>query len=446
MEDCYVTERPSHLLNHQLKIVPKPGREIGLLALKRMLKTRSPMDALAVFHQELGDVFQITFPGFNPVMLVGAEAARFLLVEARDDVRWRMEGEPIALLLRHGVLMEDGAAHDALRQVMNPALHRRMLTQYVEAMVKRTDEITLQWRSGDTYDMLIEARKIALLILTDSLFNVDFSPEMARLWDGVLRAVRYISPGLWVMWRGFAPLGYSRKLREIDTYLFQIIAERRKFPGGDDDLLGALVHNPALTDDLIRDQLMTMLIAGHDTSTANLAWTLYLLGKHPDAMQAAKEEVQTVIGDDTPQFEHLRDLTYLGAVIDESLRLYPPIHLGSRFAARDLEFKGYHIPAGMRVLYSIYLTHRHPAYWSEPDTFKPERFLDTHRAEPYTFIPFGGGPRNCIGGAFAQVEAKVVLARILQGYDLTPHQKNVRVHMGATLEPRPGVKIKVKRR
>lgn len=445
MEDRYVTERPSQLLNHRLKIVPKPGREVGLLALKRMLKTRSPMDALAVFHQELGDVFQITFPGFNPVMLVGAEAARFLLVEARDDMRWRMDGEPIALLLRHGVLMEDGDSHDALRQVMNPALHRRMLTQYVEAMVKRTDEITSQWQSGNNYDMLVEARKIALLILTDSLFNVDFSPEMARLWDGVLRAVRYISPGLWVMWRGFAPLGYSRKLREIDAYLFQIIAERRKFPGGDDDLLGALVHNPALTDDLIRDQLMTMLIAGHDTSTANLAWTLYLLGKHPDAMQRAKEEVQGVIGDNPPQFEHLRDLTYLGAVIDESLRLYPPIHLGSRFAARDLEFNGYHIPAGMRVLYSIYLTHRHPAYWSEPDTFKPERFLDTHRQEPYTFIPFGGGPRNCIGGAFAQVEAKVVLARILQRYDLRLLQNNVRVHMGATLEPRPGVRMQIKR-
>lgn len=441
-----MTERPSQLLNHQLKTVPKPGREVGLLALKRMLRTRSPMDALAVFHQELGDVFQITFPGFNPVMLVGAEAARFLLVEARDDMRWRMDGEPIALLLRHGVLMEDGDSHDALRQVMNPALHRRMLTQYVETMVKRTDEITSQWQSGNTYDMLVETRKIALLILTDSLFNVDFSPEMARLWDGVLRAVRFISPGLWVMWRGFAPLGYSRKLREIDAYLFQIIAERRKFPGGDDDLLGALVHNPALTDDLIRDQLMTMLIAGHDTSTANLAWTLYLLGKHPNAMQRAKEEVQAVIGDNPPQFEHLRDLSYLGAVIDESLRLYPPIHLGSRFAARDLEFNGYHIPAGMRVLYSIYLTHRHPAYWYEPDTFKPERFLDTHRQEPYTFIPFGGGPRNCIGGAFAQVEAKVVLARILQRYDLRLLQNNVRVHMGATLEPRPGVKMRITER
>ena len=414
------------------------------MALRRMLQTRSPMDALAVFHRELGDVFRITFPGFKPIMLVGPEAARFLLVESREDVRWRMEGEPIVLLLRHGVLMEDGDSHDALRRVMNPALHRRMLTQYVETMVKRTDEITTQWRTGATYDMLIEARKIALLILTDSLFDVDFSPEMARLWTGVLRAVRYISPGLWVVWRGFAPLGYSRKLREIDTYLFQIIAERRKFPGGDDDLLGALVHDPTLTDNLIRDQLMTMLIAGHDTSTANLAWTLYLMGKHPDAMQRAKEEVQTVIGEGEPQFEHLRDLPYLGAVIDESLRLYPPIHLGSRFEARDLEFNGFQIPAGMRVLYSIYLTHRHPDYWSEPDAFKPERFLDNHRPEPYTFIPFGGGPRNCIGGAFAQVEAKVVLARILQRYDLRLLQTNVRLHMGATLEPRPGVKMEVK--
>lgn len=427
----------------KLRPVPKPAPQTGLRALKHMIARRSLMGALEVFHREVGDVFRISFPGFSPVMLVGPEAARFLLVTARDEVSWRMTGEPITLLLRHGVLVEDGDSHDNIRKTMNPSLHRRMIEQHIEVMVRSTDAIAKHWQDGEIYDMLPESRKIALLVLTDALFGVDFKPEMQRLWEGVLRAVGYISPGLWVMWRKLAPIGYTRQIRQIDDYLFRIIGERRKNLGSTDNLLGALIHDDTMTDDLIRDQLMTMLIAGHDTSTANLAWIFYLLGTHPQAMVQAQAEIRNVIGDDIPRFEHLRDLTYLGAVIDESLRLYPPIHLGSRFAVKDLAFKGYNIPAGMRVLYSIYLTHRHPDFWDDPNAFKPERWLSGKKPVPYTYVPFGGGPRNCIGGAFAQVEAKVVLARLLQTHTFSLKTKHIRMHMGATLEPRPGVKMLV---
>ncbi|TVR21263.1 MAG: cytochrome P450 [Anaerolineaceae bacterium] len=427
-----------------LRKVPKPDGLVGLRGLRAIWRRRSVIGALESFHQEMGDVFRLPLPGFNPVMLVGPQASRFILITARDDVRWRIEREPITILLRHGVLVEDGESHDRIRRAMNPALHKQMLVTHIDAMTQCTDTIIDGWRDGETYDMLDEMRKVALLILSDTLFGVDFEPELERLWAGVLRAVKYISPGPWVVWRGLSHIGYNAELRKIDTFLERIIAERRRQTVQREDLIGVLMRS-GMDDALIRDQLMTMIIAGHDTSTASLSWTLYLLGAHRDALQQAQAEVRAVLGDGVPTYDNINELSYLKQVFNEALRLYPPIHLGSRVANIDLEFDGYHIPAGQRVLYSIYLTQRHPAYWPEPSRFQPERFAAGEKHAPYTFLPFGGGPRNCIGAAFAQVEARVVLARLLQRVDLSFLNHNVRPYMGATLEPRPGVFMRTKK-
>jgi cytochrome P450 len=212
-------------------------------------------------------------------------------------------------------------------------------------------------------------------------------------------------------------------------------------------LLGLLIA-AGMPDALIRDQLLTLIIAGHDTSTALLSWTLYLLSNHPEVQARVQAELDSVLGSAPPSLAQLGQLSYLEQVINETLRLYPPIHLGSRIAAEDLEFQGHHIPTGQRVLYSIYLTQRDPRYWDKPAEFCPERFAPALSRQhlPYTFQPFGGGSRNCIGMAFAQVEVKVVLARILQHFDLRFTGHSVRLRMGATLEPAPGVMVIAQRR
>ncbi len=436
---------------------PVPKGEAGLQALQALVRQRNILAALEALHKELGDVFRLSLPGFNPVVLVGPEANRFVLITARGDLRWRPEGDAVTKLLRHGVLVEDGDRHDQLRRHMNPALHRRMLPGYVEAMVRCTDRVSRSWTDSDPHDMLVEMRRIALLILTDTMFEVDFGPELDRLFPAILRILSYISPGLWLLWRGVPRPGYRRARQQIDEYLYQIIQARRALAslpdrpgnGPPGDLLGLLVTTPDMSDDLIRDQLLTMLIAGHDTSTALLAWTLYLLGRHPDVMARVQDEIDGVLGAGVPTFDQLNQLQYLEQVIKETLRLYPPIHLGMRIAATDLAFQGYRIPAGTRVMYSIYLTHRHQQYWHQPERFDPERFSsEQNRARPhYIYLPFGGGPRNCLGFAFAQVEAKVVLARIFQDFSLKLDQTTrVHPHMGATLEPRPGVWMGVQRR
>ncbi len=420
--------------------IPAPTGLVGLHALHQMWHERSVLGALTVFNRELGNIFRLTLPGFNAVMLVGSEAARFVLVSGRNDLRWRMEGDPVTMLLRHGVLVEDGDSHDQIRRAMNPALHKQMLQTYVEAMWRGTDQVMSRWSDGATIDMLPEMRRVALLVLLDTLFKVDFSPDMDRLWQAILKTLGYISPGLWMFSSRIPRPGYADGLRQMDDYLYQMIRLRRANLGEPTDLLGLLISDPAMDDNLIRDQLLTMLIAGHDTSTALLSWTLYLLGKHPDIMQQAQAEVRAVLGDQPPTLDHLHNMPLLDQIIDESLRLYPPIHLGSRLAAQDLEFNGYQIPTGTRVMYSIYVTQRMPEYWDAPDEFRPQRFApDVPKPAPYTYLPFGGGPRNCIGAAYAQVEAKVILARILQKRMLTLSPRRVHAYMGATLEPRPGV-------
>jgi cytochrome P450 len=181
--------------------------------------------------------------------------------------------------------------------------------------------------------------------------------------------------------------------------------------------------------------MLTMLIAGHDTSTALLAWTFALLGQHPEIHARLVGEL------DAQEKSVLLD-----RVIKESLRLYPPIHIGNRRVAEEIEFSEGSIPAGERMFYSIYLTHRDPEIWENAEHFCPERYAHGRKTPPFAYVPFGGGPRACIGAAFGQAEARIVMARLLRTHRFEFTNHRIHAHMGATLEPRPGVRMKVARR
>jgi cytochrome P450 len=447
------------------RALPVADGETGLRVLKGLLRERSLLAALQLMRVHVGRAFQITLPGFRPVVFTSAEANRQILVSERLKLSWRPKNDPVAALLRRGILVVDGAEHDELRARMEPLLQRRKVTSHIPSFWQQTDRVTAAWADGESCDLLVEMRKVALLIFFDTLFAVDFNPHIDRLWQPILALIEYISPGPWIIFpkflreSGLAGRKYRPAQEAVDGYLYSLIAERRarlsnENLSGDrttDDLLSRLVLDPYMSDDLIRDQLLTMLIAGHDTSTASLAWTLYLLGCHPQVMASLRQEVDAVLGEQeaSPDTEQVNQLVLLDQVVKEALRLYPPIHLGNRLASEDLQINGYHIPKDTRLMYSIYLCQRDESIWKDAESFCPERF--THGSEsvhpPFSYLPFGGGPRNCIGAAFAQVEVKVVLARLLQNYDfrlLNAHQ--IKPHMGATLEPRPGVLMQVTRR
>ncbi|MBP6016583.1 MAG: cytochrome P450 [Candidatus Promineofilum sp.] len=438
--------------------LPVAGPETGLTVLKGLARERSLLTALEIMRDEVGPAFQITLPGFQPAVLVGPESNRQIMVSRRDQFRWRGPSDPVTKLLRHGVLVEDGHQHDYLRAQMEPVLQKPQVVGHITAMHRYTDRITDDWGDGTVVDMLVEMRRLALLIFMGTLVDVEFGPDMERLWRPILRAIKYISPGLWIIWPDMPRFGYTKSLAQLDGYLFDLIRDRRERVAGErresgglapaaGDLLTQMVRTPGMSDDLIRDQILTMLIAGHDTSTALLAWTLHVLAEYPDVMAQAQSEVDRVVGQDELTSGHVDHLDYLDAVIKETMRLYPPIHIGNRFVAEDTTISGYDLQAGTRVMASIYLSHRDERYWDAPEEFRPARFgPESERVPPFTYIPFGGGPRVCIGATFAQIEAKVVLARILQHFTLTSDGRKVRPYMGATLEPHPGVFLRVRRR
>jgi cytochrome P450 len=403
---------------------------------------------MEAMHQELGNIFEINLPGFTPVVLSGPEAAYDILVAKRQQFNWRNASDPVTHLLRHGLLVEDGEFHDTLRGYMQPTLQRSQVNRYLHVMLACCNRVISSWEDGSVRDMLVEMRQLALMILMETLFNVDISPDLPRLWDSILRVLAYISPGLWIINPNLPRPGYQKAIKELDEYLFAIIRERRLSGSDPEDMLGGLIRRKEMTDDLIRDQLLTMLIAGHDTSTALLSWSLYLLSGHPEVMRRVKREVDLNLGGRIPAIDEVNQLVYLDQVIKETLRLYPPIHVGNRMANTDLSIQGCPLPKGRRVMLSYYLTHRDEQCWAQADQFIPERFnrKTPHHQLPFSYLPFGGGPRNCIGAAFAQVETRLVLARIIQTFDLELVSPPVRRRMGATLEPHPELFMRLSRR
>lgn len=421
----------------ELKISPETGRA----ALTALFREGSPLGPLKVMAAHVGRFFQIPIPGFRPFVVFGPEANRKVLVSERGKLLWR-NTDPVTDLLRRGVLVTDGEEHDLYRELMEAPLHPSQLSNYTQKMIEQTDRVTSQWKDGEVVDMLIEGRKIALLIIMQTLFSKDVWDDLPRIWTPILKAIQYISPGIWILWRRMPRWGYSKPLRELDEYLYDIIDHRRwtmnhgrsSTVHRPHDLLQHLI-DAGLSDDVIRDQMLTMLIAGHDTSTALLAWTFALLGQHPEVHRRVVQEMNI-----------LEKSPLLDQVIKESLRLYPPIHIGNRRVAEEMQFAEGTVPAGERMFYSIYLTHRDPTIWENAETFCPERFAHGRKTPPMAYVPFGAGPRACIGAAFGQAEARVVIAHLLRTYTFEFTNHRIHAHMGATLEPRPGVRMRVTRR
>jgi len=422
---------------------PRLDSKAGLAALREVFGPRNFLGGLVAMRTELGSVFSPSVPSFHPTVLVGPEASHSALVEARNRLNWRNPSDPVTSVLRHGLLVEDGPVHDALRREVMPSLHRARVSLTMETMWRRTNQVLDIWRSGETYDMLVEMRRLALLILAEALFHDDVTPQLDRLIPAILDVLRYISPGLWLL--GAPHRKAARAVGVIDEYIYGLIRTRRSQPLPGDDLITQLVQG-GMSDDLIRDQILTLFIAGHDTSTALLAWCSYLIGLHPEVLPRLTAEADALPRDESPSPEALEASVFLDQVIAETLRLYPPIHVGNRLSAERLRVCGYEVPPGERVMVSIYATHHDPAHWADPERFDPARFAPGTKHLPYTYLPFGGGPRNCLGAHFATVEARVVLARLLQRFDFTLKQRRVRLHMGATLEPRPGVFLEVRAR
>lgn len=350
------------------------------------------------------------------------------------------------------------------RRLAQPAFHRLRLIAMADAIVACTSQMLERWDGiaarGDTIDVVTEMMTLTQAIIVRTMFSTDLGGAaeiVNRTWPIINRR---IGETFWsTKLETSLPLPANRRswraLAELDAVVYRLIAERRQAGRDESALLSMLLSarddetGAGMTDRQLRDEVLTMLLAGHETTSLALAWTYYLLSQHPDVERAIADEVDRVIGDGPPGFAHLERLTCTRWTIEEPLRLYPPAWAFSRQALGDDEIGGYRIPKGSVVLLVPFVIHRRPKLWPDPEQFDPDRFTPEHEsARPrFAYIPFGGGPRGCIGSQFAMMEAQLIIASIAQRYRIAvvPGQ-NIRPEPLITLRPAPGIRATLEKR
>jgi len=417
-----------------------------------------PLPLLLEHYERYGPIFSMRLLHTRVVFMLGPAANYFITVGSPQNFHWRESsfGDLIPLL-GDGLLTIDDDYHDRARAIMMPAFHREQVAAAVDAMQLETVAAIDALGPGEVVDVYAWMRHLAMRIAMRALLGLD--PDEAG--KGALAAEHFeralgffgIDFGLRLL-RG--PGSPWRKLvasrAVLDEIVFAEIAERRAAPDPSRrDVLSLLIAargegGEAFSDREIRDQLMTLMFAGHDTSTSTVTFALHELARHPDVLARLCEEQDRVLGADPPSAEQLeRDLPYLEMVVDEVLRLYPPAWIGPRRAVRDFEFGGFSVPRGAYVNYSSWASHRLPDVFPEPEAFIPERFTSERKAAlpRGAYVPFGGGQRVCIGKRFGQTEVKLVTTMLLQRLRLEALPGRVMtVRQMPTLSPRGGLQMR----
>lgn len=439
---------------------PRSFLHLGIGLARQML--RDPVGSLMELHREFGPAFTVRLLGTRQVWLIGPEANTTILLKNHKNFSWG-EGHmgDLIPLLGHGLLTTDGEVHDRARRLMQSLFRREQLTRYAEEMGHYAKRAVAQLKPGQPLRIEEWAKSLALEIATHILFGMDTRPsdceelghqfEEALQFYGAFYHLQFLR-GPWSPW---ARMQKARK--KLDKVIFTEIKRRRDRGSNGDNLVDLLVNakegSDTFTDQEIRDQLITLLFAGHDTTTATISWLISLLGQAPAPYEKMRKELKSFFAQqgDTPLNMALPEtkakLPYFEQVIAETLRLRPTAWIGPRRAIESFEIYGYRIPGGTNVAYSSWLTHHMPEYYPNPTVFDPDRmtpaFIKSLPAGAY--VPFGWGPRMCIGKQFGELEIKTIAAAMHEGlsYELVPGQ-DFTAHAMPTSSPREGVKVIVR--
>ena len=351
-----------------------------------------------------------------------------------------------------GLLTNEGESWKRQRKLMAGAFTPKRIASYADTMVEVTARELRDWRGGETLSLHDEMSRITMEIVAAVLFGTSVGPEgvdVVRRSMEVLNEYFANSPEAVLKLPEWVPTPLNRRVSravaDLDALLFEIIAERRASGEVRNDLLGTLLaaqddDGSGMTDQQLRDEAITLFLAGHETTALLLAHTFYLLSKQPDVQRRLRAEIEQVLAGRTPTAADVRKLPYAERVLKESMRLLPPAWTTGREALEDVDIHGVHIPKGAQILISQWVVHRDPRFFPNPEGFDPDRWLpERAKSIPrYAYFPFGGGPRVCIGNHFALMEATLVMASIMQRF-------HVELLPGQRLELKPSVTLRQKR-
>ena len=443
----------------QRRKAPGPGTISFFTDLSRF--RRDPLNGFFAYALKFGDVVryrglwvthQLTHPE-HILQVLQTNAANYR--KGRD---YRI----LRLSLGEGLLTSEGALWQRQRRMTQPAFQSQQMPRFIGTMEQKTAAMLRRWEDfasqGEVFDVVPELMRLTLNIASQALFTTSLESDI----EGIQRSLEvgrdFSVNRAWSIIR--VPqqlptprnLEHRRSLAGFHRVIDRMVEERRSSPQRVPDLLTMLVeardeHGAPMSDKQLRDEVATLLTAGHETTTLALAWAIFLLAQHPEAVERIAAEVNFLNGR-APSYEDLARLKYTRNVAEEILRLYPPVWVISRTAIAEDTIGGFRIPAGSEILIFPYITHRHPKWWQSPGQFIPERFSAENAPSRVrgAYIPFGAGPRTCIGLNFAMAEILVVLAMLLQRFrlELAVDPGSIKAEASVTLRPNPGVPIKLR--
>jgi cytochrome P450 len=419
----------------------------------------SPLEMFSKLARGYGDVVGIRVLNFRNIFINHPDTIEEVLVtNARKYIKGR-----VLRANRHvfgeGLLTSEGDFWLRQRRLAQPAFHRARIASYAATMVEYTQRMLESWRSGEERDAHQEMMRLTLQIVTKTLFDADVEREaqdVGKSLQMLLELGANFRRTLFIPHWVPTPtnLRIKREIAFIENILFRIIQERRASGHDAGDLLSMLLQaqdedGSRMTDRQLRDETITLFLAGHETTASTLSWTWWLLAKNPAVEAKLHAELDAVLSGRAPSLEDLPKLTYTGNVITESLRLYPAAWGLARVAIEDHELAGYPVKKGMGIAMAQWVVHRDPRWYDAPEDFRPERWGGDllKRLPRFAYFPFGGGPRQCIGNTFAVMEATLLLATIAQKYRLRLVANHPVMPLASiTLRPRHGVRVSLESR
>ncbi|MBI1923496.1 cytochrome P450 [Candidatus Poribacteria bacterium] len=427
---------------------------------------RNPLETILKTREQYGDVARYRMLWIPLYQISHPEGVEQILQTHRRKYHKGIFQQKFKLLGGEGLLSSEDDFWLRQRKLAQPAFHRKRLDALGGLMTQATTLLADQWKvhlhTEKELDLAEQMTRLTLQIVAQALLGVDFSGEE----NDIIRR-NLIIAAKHVEYRMNHPFSlpesvptrrnrrFKRALGELDRIVYRLIADRRREGVDTGDLLSMLMlatdeeTGDQMDDRHARDEVMTILLAGHETSAMGVTWALYELNRHPDMEQKLHAEVDTVLGGRLPTVEDLPHLTYTRMVIDETLRRYPPAWGIARQTIEDDEIGGYRIPKGVQVMIATYATHHHPDFWEQPEVFAPERFTPecAERRPRFAYYPFSGGPRICIGKNFALMEMHLILATLAQRYRLSLVSGHpVEIQPLVSLRPRHGMRMTVHER